>query len=89
MSVPPGVGESQEAGLQELAEYFDKTDAGDLAWEAATDLAIERPELEQISMRLPREDLRELKKRARRAGVGYTTLIRMILREHLRNPLTR
>jgi predicted DNA binding CopG/RHH family protein len=50
---------------------------------------VERPELEQISLRLPKDDLAEIKRRANRTGVGYTTLIRMILREHLRNPLVR
>ena len=89
MSGTPGVGEARRTDLDELAEYFDKTDAGELAWEEATDAGIARPELEQISIRLPKEDLAELKKRARRAGVGYTTLIRMILRQHLRSPLAR
>lgn len=54
-----------------------------------TTLAIERPELEQISIRLPKEDLAALKRRAAPAGVGYTTLIRMILRRYLRDPLAR
>ncbi len=75
--------------LEALAERFDSTDTGDLPWEEAADLSVERPELEQISLRLPKEDLAELKRRAARAGVGYTTLLRMILRQHLRNPLTR
>jgi predicted DNA binding CopG/RHH family protein len=89
MSVPQGVGEIREAEIQELAEYFDQTDAGELPWEEASDAAIARPELEQVSLRLPKDDLAELRRRARRAGVGYTTLIRMILRQHLQNPLTR
>lgn len=49
---------------------------------------VERPELEQISLRLPKADLEQLRGRAARAGVGYTTLIRMTVREYLRNPLT-
>lgn len=48
---------------------------------------VERSELQQISLRLPKEDLEQLRRRAARAGVGYTTLIRMILHQHLRNPL--
>lgn len=75
--------------IHELAEYFDRTDAGGLEWREATDIKVERPELEQVSIRLPKEDLAELKRRAARAGVGYTTLVRMILREYLRSPLTR
>jgi predicted DNA binding CopG/RHH family protein len=89
MSGTLGVGEARSTELQELAEHFDTTDAGELAWEDATDIVIARPELEQVSLRLPQDDLAELKRRARRAGVGYTTLIRMILRQHLQNPLAR
>jgi predicted DNA binding CopG/RHH family protein len=89
MSVSPGVDEAQQTRIEELADYFDRTDAGDLPWEEAADAAIVRPELEQISLRLPRQDVAELKRRAARSGVGYTTLIRMIVRQHLRNPLTR
>ena len=83
------VAEGSEAQLQELAEYFDRTDAGDLQWEEATDVAIERRALEQISLRLPKDDLAALKKRSARTGVGYTTLIRMIVRQYLRHPVER
>ena len=84
-----GADKASPAQLERVADYFDHADAGDLPWEEATELEIERGELEQISLRLPKEDLQELKRRAARTGVGYTTLIRMILRQHLRNPLTR
>jgi predicted DNA binding CopG/RHH family protein len=89
MHAPPEVAEPRDIDFAALAEHFDRTDAGDLPWEEATDVAIARSELEQISLRLPREDLAELKRRAANVGVGYTTLIRMILRQHLRNPLVR
>jgi predicted DNA binding CopG/RHH family protein len=89
MRAPPEVAEPRDIDLAALAEHFDDTDAGQLAWEDATDMAVARPELEQISLRLPREDVAELKRRAASLGVGYTTLIRMILRQHLRNPLVR
>ncbi|MGH3146983.1 MAG: CopG family antitoxin [Rubrobacter sp.] len=72
----------------EIADFYDRTDTGDLPWEEADDVVIERPELEQISIRLPKEDLEALRRRAARRGVGYTTLIRMIVRAHLENPLT-
>ncbi len=75
--------------IEDLAEHFDVTDASDQDWEEANDAEIDRPELEQISIRLPRQDVADLKRRAARSGIGYTTLIRMILREHLRTPLTR
>ena len=32
MSGTPGVGEARRTDLAELAEYFDKTDAGELVW---------------------------------------------------------
>jgi predicted DNA binding CopG/RHH family protein len=38
---------------------------------------------------LPAQDVKELKRRAAKLGVGYTTLIRMILRDHLRSSLKR
>ena len=72
--------------IEELAEYFDRTDTGNLPMEEATEVVIVRPELEQISIRLPREDIAELKRRAHKAGIGYTTLLRMILRDYLRRP---
>jgi predicted DNA binding CopG/RHH family protein len=81
--------ELSEKSVEELADYFDRTDTSELPLEDATEVKIERPELEQISIRLPKEDLAELKRRAARIGVGYTTLLRMILREHLRSPLRR
>ena len=80
----------EQSRIEELARYFDQTDVSDPgAWEEADDAVVERPELEQISLRLPKDDIAEIKRRANRTGVGYTTLIRMILREHLRNPLVR
>ena len=82
-------GEIATADLQNLAEHFDRTDAGDLPWEEATEVEIERPELEQVSIRLPKDDLVALKRRAAAAGVGYTTLVRMIVRQYLNNPLAR
>jgi predicted DNA binding CopG/RHH family protein len=38
---------------------------------------------------LPAQDVKELRRRAAKLGVGYTTLIRMILRDHLRSSLKR
>ncbi len=79
---------SQER-IEELADYFDNTDLGEVPSEEVTDLEIERWELEQVSLRLPVQDVKELKRRAAKLGVGYTTLIRMILRGHLRSSLQR
>jgi hypothetical protein len=75
------------ADLDRLAAYFDSTDSGTLEWEEAEDVTIERPEMEQISLRLPKADVAALRRRAGRAGIGYTTLIRMVVRHYLRTPL--
>ena len=76
-----------QARIEELAEYFDRTAVGDPAqFEEVKNVIIERrPELEQISVRVPPEDLTALRQQAKHAGIGYTTLIRMIIRDHL-NP---
>ncbi|MEJ7840327.1 MAG: CopG family antitoxin [Rubrobacter sp.] len=73
--------------VQEMAEFFDRTDTGELDLGPADDVVV-GSELEQISIRLPKEDLDALRRRAAKSGVGYTTLIRMIVRAHLDNPLT-
>ncbi len=77
--------------IAEIADFFDRTDTSELSLQEASeaDVVVERPELEQISIRLPKEDLAAIRRRAARSGVGYTTLIRMILREHLHDPLSR
>lgn len=76
--------------IEELAEYYDRTDTADLEGEDVTDQGIIMgPEdMEQVSIRLPKEDLDLIKRRAKAAGVGYTTMIRMIVHAHLKNPLT-
>ena len=53
MSGSPNTTEQTHLDLDALAAHFDATDASDLPWEEATDAVIERPELEQISLRLP------------------------------------
>ncbi len=78
-----------EARIEELADYYDNTDLGDVPSEEATDVEIERWELEQVSLKLPARDVKELRGRAVKMGIGYTTLIRMILRKHLRETLAR
>lgn len=72
--------------IERLADYYDNTDLSETPWEEE-EVEIERPELEQISLRLPKDDLEFLKRRAAKLGVGYTTLLRMIVREHVRSSL--
>lgn len=77
--------------VEEIADCYERTDTARLPWPETRDeqdaVRVERQELKQISIRLPKEDLDALCQRAARSGIGYTTLIRMILREHLNNPL--
>ena len=75
----------EQARIEELADHFDRTDVGDPEeFEEVEDVVIERsPELAQISVRIPPEDLAALHQQADHAGIGYTTLIRMIIRDHL------
>lgn len=74
-----------QARIEELADHFDRTSVGDPAeFEEVEDVVIERsPELAQISVRIPPEDLAALRQQADHSGIGYTTLIRMIIRDHL------
>lgn len=76
--------------IEELAEFYDNTDTSELEGEDVTNQGvIMGPEdMEQVSIRLPKEDLEQIKRRAKSAGVGYTTMIRMIIHAHLENPLT-
>jgi hypothetical protein len=89
MRVARRLAELSEERVQELADYFDRTDTSELPWDEATDIAIERPELEQISLGLPKDDLASLKRRASRLGVSHATLVCTIVREYLNSPLTR
>lgn len=73
--------------IEDLAEHFDRTDVSIASleeFEEVEDVVIERrPELAPLSVRLPPGDLAALRQHADRAGIGYTTLIRMIIRNHL------
>lgn len=75
--------------IEEITEFYDNVDEGDLDWTPTESAAIERPELTQISVRIPKSDLDALKRRAADAGVGHTTLLRMIVHQHVHSPLTR
>ncbi|MGB9662827.1 MAG: CopG family antitoxin [Moorellaceae bacterium] len=74
LNLPPG------DDIEKLADFFDRTDTQELEWE---DVHVEfkRPELVHISVRLPKEDVLALKRAARNRGIGYTTYLRMVLRE--------
>ncbi len=79
----------ESMSIEELAEFFDNTDTSNLPMEDASDEIQIRREMESVSVRLPKEDVAALKRRAAKSGVGYTTLLRMIVHEHVHSPLTR
>jgi len=69
--------------IERLADFFDRTDTQALDWED-TDVEFEKPELVHVSVRLPKEDVAAIKRAARKKGLGYTTYIRMVLREAIK-----
>ena len=66
--------------VKELAAFFDHTDTEEMEWEDA-EVEFKRPELVSVSVRLPQEDLLAIKRAAAKLGIGYTTYIRMVLRQ--------
>jgi len=66
--------------IDSLAEFFDRTDTQELEWEDV-DVEFKKPELVNVSIRLPKEDLAAIKQAASKLGVGHTTYIRMVLRK--------
>lgn len=67
----------------QLIRWTESADLGEYELEEASDVEVARPELETITLRLDKEDIRRLKQRARATGVGHTTLARMILHRAL------
>lgn len=65
--------------LDVLAEFFDETDITELE---GLELVGKKPQRQMIAVtvRLPKEDLDELKRRAKMLGLGYTSLIRAAVR---------
>ncbi|MBE3580098.1 MAG: hypothetical protein IMW96_00420 [Thermoanaerobacteraceae bacterium] len=69
--------------INKLADFFDRTDTQELKWEDV-DVEFKKPELVHVSVRLPKEDVDAIKRAARKKGLGYTTYIRMVLREAIK-----
>jgi len=79
----------ERGDIEVIAGFYDEMDTREFDWsedEPENRAVAFRPEPEQISVRLPKEDIEALKRRAKRSGVGYTT-IPMIVHEHVNNPL--
>jgi predicted DNA binding CopG/RHH family protein len=65
----------------EAAAWYMTHDTSKIPFERA-ELAPRR-QLTTVAVRLPELDLDELKRRAGRLGIGYTTYIRMLVNRHL------
>ena len=72
------------ASVKELADFWGSHDSADFDLEEAADVTFQRPELEQVTIRLPKQVVERLKRRASALGIGYTTYARMILARHVR-----
>lgn len=72
---------------RQIAEFWQANDSADY-WddmEDATDVEFEQRPKGAIAMRLDAADLTKLKRLATKQGVGYSTLIRMWVKEKLEN----
>jgi hypothetical protein len=71
--------------VEEAAEWYDTHDtsrlAGDLVADGDRELRALR--LETIAVRVSGREVEELKRRAARLGIGYTTYVRMLINRHV------
>lgn len=65
--------------LQALAGFFDRTDITELEGLEEVEGRPQR-QMVAVTVRLPKEDVEELKRRAKSLGLGYTSLIRAAVR---------
>lgn len=73
----------------EVAAWFDGHSTTDLPVERVkTKVNVNRKvrELQPLTLRIDREDMEQLRKLAREAGVGYTTMARILLHRELKDP---
>lgn len=73
-------------GLTEEAtgDWYDTHGTSDLPGEIISDSDEGPvPALETVAVRVSRREIEELKRRARRLGVGYTTYVRMLINRHV------
>ncbi|WP_366923738.1 BrnA antitoxin family protein [Metallumcola ferriviriculae] len=71
--------------VKEMAEFFDRTDLTDIE---LSDARVDYQkgenssrEMKHISIRVPKGDLEALQNLAEKAGVGYTTFVRMLIKQ--------
>ena len=69
----------------EAAQWYDTHDTSKLPGEPvpAADMGVRAPTLETIAVRVSAHEVEELKRRAARLGIGYTTYVRMLITRHV------
>lgn len=70
--------------VDQVADYWDTHDASQ-HWKDMEDVQVtfKQPVDRLVSLRLPDQDLKSIKRLAHRRGLGHTTLIRSWIREKL------
>lgn len=78
-TVVPDLGSEADA-----ADWYDTHDTAHLPSEPAEDYGrLAKPALDTVAVRLSRREVNELKRRAAKLGIGYTTYVRMLINRHV------
>jgi predicted DNA binding CopG/RHH family protein len=84
---PPAPVPPADTTEDEVAKWFAENDMSEYDFEEVKDWrppAVEGQRgLTTVSLRLPGWEIEELRRRAERLGVGYTTYIRLLVNRHL------
>ena len=69
----------------EAAQWYDTHDTSRLPGEPVSepDVVVVTPALATIAVRVSAHEVEELKRRAARLGIGYTTYVRMLVTRHV------
>ena len=70
---------------EEVAQWYETHDTSQLASEPVDEreASVPAPGLETIAVRVSRREIEELKRRAQRLGIGYTTYVRILINRHV------
>lgn len=71
-----------------VAAWFETHDTSELQTEQVQNVKVKRRrerELEPLTLRIDAQDMKQLKRLADEAGVGYTTMARMLLHRELKD----
>lgn len=70
---------------EEAARWYETHDTSQLPSEPVTEWETSGPApgLDTIAVRVSRREIEELKRRAQRLGIGYTTYVRVLINRHV------